>query len=158
MGIFCHQASCRTPPPSCSGTNYQANITLDVGSDLSLSCPVAACPIHSITWLRSDTLQAGRYPLVSSHPMQFGIKSLMPEDSGWYWCVADGYQSGLFVEVIRTNSVTHKTSIASTTAQAPVSTPTIPPEELVIVPLAQGNPDQLSVYQRYDTRWTDQQT
>merc|ERR1711892_1282596 len=130
--IFCYQASyCRTPPPSCSGTNYQANITTDVGSDLSLSCPVAACPIHSITWLRADTLQAGRYPLVSNHPMQFGIKSLMPEDSGWYWCVSDGYQSGLFVDVIRTTPATQgtqtgtQTTIASTTAQAPVSTPSI---------------------------------
>ena len=87
------------------------------------------------------------------------MQSLMPEDSGWYWCVADGYQSGLFVDVIRTTPATQDThtTIASTTAQTPVSTPSIPPEELVTVPLAQGSADQLSVYRRYDTRWSDHQ-
>ena len=81
----------------------------------------------------------------------------MPEDSGWYWCVADGYQSGLFVQVISNTPDTATTPAPAvtmnTTPQATVSTPGYP----MLVPQAQCNADQLSIYQTYDSRWSDHQ-
>ena len=89
----------------------------------------------------------------------------MPEDEGWYWCVADAFQSGLFVKIARLLP-----TIVSTVQAAP---PTIQPTTLkttlpttqpstedpvIFVPLAKmGNADQLSVYQTYHSKWSDYQ-
>ena len=99
------------------------------------------------------------------------MQGLMPEDSGWYWWVADGYQSGLFVQVIRNTAVTvsnplvtatitpvtattpSPAAMMTSTPQAIVSTPGYP----MVVPLAQGNTDHLSIYQTYGSKWSDHQ-
>ena len=88
------------------------------------------------------------------------MQGLKSEDSGWYWCVADGYQSGLFVQVIRNTPTTvSNTPVTATITPATVSntpvTATTPAATMNTTP--QGNADQLSIYQTYDSRWSDQQ-
>ena len=95
----------------------------------------------------------------------------MPEESGWYWCVGDNYQSGLYVQVVMD---TEDTTIAQVDTQdsTPVDTPatyitpvvsspstTLVEEAPVFVPLSKskGNADQLSIYQTYDRKWSDHQ-
>ena len=89
----------------------------------------------------------------------------MPENSGWYWCVAAGYQSGKFVQVIsNTPATVSNTPVIDTITPAPAATINKTPQVIVstpgypmFVPLAQGNADQLSIYQTYDSKWSDHQ-
>ena len=88
----------------------------------------------------------------------------MPEDSGWYWCVADGYQSALFVQVIRNTPAPVSTTPVTATNPVPAAPMHTTPQAIVstqgypmFVPLAQGNADQLSIYQTYDSKWSDHQ-
>eukprot|EP00091_Calanus_sinicus_P011277 TRINITY_DN25583_c0_g1_i1.p1 TRINITY_DN25583_c0_g1~~TRINITY_DN25583_c0_g1_i1.p1 ORF type:complete len:141 (-),score=39.05 TRINITY_DN25583_c0_g1_i1:57-437(-) len=84
----------------------------------------------------------------------------MTEDSGWYWCVADGYQSGLYVQVIRNSQaiVTNTPVTATNESPATLNVPTTStPGYPVLDHLAQGNADQLSIYQTYDSKWSDHQ-
>ena len=83
------------------------------------------------------------------------MQGIMPEDSGWYWCVADGYQSGLFVQVDQNS----QTSVTNTLVTANINTipTTSTPGYPMFVPQAQGNADQLSIYKTYGSKWSDHQ-
>ena len=40
-----------------------------------------------------------RYPLVSHHPVTFRLENAMPEESGWYICETDLYQSYVYLNI-----------------------------------------------------------
>merc|ERR1711915_843613 len=136
----------------CSGTHFGLNVTQEVGSHLSLVCPLVKCPAQSITWYRSDTVEGGRYPLVSNHPIEFNIRNLMPEDSGWYWCTSEGFQSGVYLQVLR-NKQDREEKAYSTFALRSTSTPT----PMQVTP-GRGNADRLSVYKTYGSGWSEYQS
>ena len=61
----------------CSDVNLRANISVEVGQDVSLRCEQDQCPPASrITWFRSDNLdeRGARYPLVSDHPTMLTVR------------------------------------------------------------------------------------
>ena len=87
----------------CAGPQFGANISLVAGDSVELDCSLPSCPPPSrITWLRSDSPEeeSPRFPLVSSHPVIFTLDNAGPEETGWYICETDYYQSYVFVNIV----------------------------------------------------------
>ena len=75
----------------------------------------------------------------------------MPEDSGWYWCTSEGFQSGVYLQVLR-NIRDSEDNTYSTFSLRSTSTPT----PMQVTP-GRGNADRLSVYKTYGSGWSEYQ-
>ena len=75
----------------------------------------------------------------------------MPEDSGWYWCTSEGFQSGVYLQVLR-NKQDSEEKTSSTFTLRSTSTPT----PMQVTP-GRGNADRLSVYKTYGSGWSEYQ-
>ena len=75
----------------------------------------------------------------------------MPEDSGWYWCTSEGFQSGVYLQVLR-NIRDSEDNAYSTFSLRSTSTPT----PMQVTP-GRGNADRLSVYKTYGSGWSEYQ-
>merc|ERR1711936_200980 len=89
--------------PPCSGSFLQENITLEVGSPISIGCPLTNCPDKSsLTWQVAHTREEPRAVAISESgdPFHFLVRNAHPEESGWYWCVSGDFESGQHVAVV----------------------------------------------------------
>ena len=85
----------------CTGPQFRPNMSLVPGDSVELDCHLPACPPPSrITWLRSDSPEDVRYPLVSDIPGIFTLVNAMPEETGWYICETDLYQSFVYLNIV----------------------------------------------------------
>ena len=84
----------------CQGDQFRRNISAVPGDSVFLDCSLSHCPPPArITWLRSDSPEEVRYPLVSNHPVTFTLENAMPEESGWYICETDLYVSFVYINI-----------------------------------------------------------
>ena len=85
----------------CTGPQFRPNMSLLAGESVELDCHLPDCPPPSrITWLRSDSPEEVRFPLVSDQPGIFTLHNAMPEESGWYICETDFYQSFVYLNIL----------------------------------------------------------
>merc|ERR1711953_1487949 len=154
----------------CTGPQFRPNMSLVPGDSVELDCHLPACPPPSrITWLRSDSPEDVRYPLVSTHPVIFTLHNAMPEETGWYICETDYYQSYVYVNIV-INTPPHppfptppptpkfRKMVSSTTPARPTPVPEVGRNvqfKVQTPPLSSqfsenpGTADQLKVYGTY---------
>jgi len=100
LGIVIHSGSSfslgnqDTPENACKSLNPETTVSLQIGQTMSLRCPLdlsASCMISSIAWQKSDSKDGLRSVARADSmfdPLVFYVQAVMPEESGWYFCVA----------------------------------------------------------------------
>merc|ERR1711997_452402 len=139
--------------PPCSGSFLQENITLEVGSPISIGCPLSNCPDKSsLTWQVAHTREEPRAVAISDSgdPFHFLVRNAHPEESGWYWCVSGDFESGQHVVVIVPPPPTPPPTV-------PAPLPSFPPEMSTIEESLQELMGPLKVYNRFETKRTERQ-
>merc|ERR1711990_112526 len=139
--------------PPCSGSFLQDNVTLEVGSPISIGCPLTHCPDKSsLTWQVAHTRGEPRAVAISESgdPFNFLIRNAHPEESGWYWCVSGHFESGQHVAVVVPSPPTPPPTV-------PAPSPSFLPEMSATEESLQEQMGPLKVYNRFETKWTERQ-
>merc|ERR1712037_472162 len=142
-------------PPPCSGSFLQENITLEVGSPISIGCPLTHCPDKSsLTWQVAHARGEPRAVAISESgdPFNFLIRNAHPEESGWYWCVSGDFEFGQHVAV-----VVPPPPPTSPPPTVPAPLPSFPPQMSTTEESVQEQMGPLKVYNRFETKWTERQ-